>query len=273
MSPENTTLPYETTTATEAGAPKNPLRIALADKGATVGPWVITTDPATVEVLAKTAVDFLVFDCQHGPHDLATVGPLLRAAAIHSKATLVRVPSSDPWVIMRALDLGAAGVVVPMVNSVDEAEIARAATRYPPLGNRSYGPLAVAPGNAFDPADGPVVFIMIETAAGLAAVDDIAAVEGVDGLFIGPVDLALGIGAMSDGDLKAGLASPLLREATGTIVGATTKSGKILAGAVFSPDHARGMAKAGMKLHVVGTDTGWLTAGAAGLAQLGAELS
>ncbi|WP_072801610.1 HpcH/HpaI aldolase family protein [Rhodococcoides yunnanense] len=272
MTRENT-LPYESSTPTASSSPVNPLRVALASKAATVGPWVITTDPATVEVLAKTAVDFLIFDCQHGPHDLATVGPLLRAAAIHSKATLVRVPSSDPWIIMRALDLGAAGVVVPMVNSAEEAEIARAATRYPPLGNRSYGPLRPAPGNVFDAADGPVVFVMIETAAGLAAVEEIAAVVGIDGLFIGPVDLALGVGAMTDGDLQAGLASPLLREATGTIAGAAARSGKILAGAVFSPDHARGMAKAGMTLHVLGTDTGWLTAGAAGLAQLGSELT
>ena len=157
-------------------------------------------------------MDFLVFDCQHGPHDLGQVGPLLRAAAIHGKPTLVRVPSSDAWIIMRALDLGAAGVIVPMVSSAAEADSARAATRYPPLGERSYGPLQPAPGNVFDPADGPVVFVMIETAQGLAEVEAIAAIDGVDGLFVGPVDLALGVGAMTDGDLQAGLASPVLHE-------------------------------------------------------------
>jgi 4-hydroxy-2-oxoheptanedioate aldolase len=223
-------------------------------------------------VLAKTGVDFLVFDCQHGPHDLATVGPLLRAAAIHSKPTLVRVASSDPWMIMRALDLGASGVIVPMVSSPAEAEAARAATRYPPLGERSYGPLQPAPGDPFDPADGPVVFVMIETIGGLETVDAIVAIEGIDGLFIGPVDLALGVGGMRDGDLLKGLASSELRDAVAAVAAAAAKSHKVLAGAVFSPDHARSMAKAGMSVHVLGTDVGWLNAGAAGLAQLGEEL-
>ena len=266
------TTPYASAEKATSGVAANPLRTALAAKPQVVGPWVITTDPATVEVLAKTGVDFLVFDCQHGPHDLGRVGPLLHAAAIHAKPTLVRVPSSDPWIIMRALDLGAAGVIVPMVDNAAEAEAARAATRYPPLGNRSYGPLQPAPGNAFDPADGPMVFVMIESRGGLDDVAAIAAIDGIDGLFIGPVDLALAVGAMPDGDLQRGLASPLLRDAIGMIAAESARSGKILAGAVFSPDHARSMAKAGMSLHVLGTDIGWLTAGAASLTQLSAEL-
>lgn len=267
-----TESPYASASEQTTSGPANPVRAAAAAKGFTIGPWVITTDPSIVEALAKTAVDFLVFDCQHGPHDLAGVGALLRAAAVHGKPTLVRVPASDPWIIMRALDLGAAGVIVPMVETAAEAEAARAATRYPPLGNRSYGPLQPAPGNVFDPADGPVLLVMIETAAGLAAVDDIAAVDGLDGLFIGPVDLALGVGAMTDGDLQKGLASPLLRDAVTTIAGTAARSGKTLAGAVFSPDHARAMAKAGMTLQVLGTDLGWLAAGAAGLVRLADEL-
>lgn len=265
--------PYSSAaTGEREGGPANPLRRAVATSGVTVGPWVITTDPATVDVLAATAIDFLVFDCQHGPHDLSTLGPLLRAAAVHAKPALVRVPSSDPWIIMRALDLGASGIIVPMVNDAEQAENARAATRYPPLGQRSYGPLRPAPGDVFDRADGPVVFVMIETAAGLENVESIAAVDGIDGLFIGPVDLALGVGAMTDADLQKGLASPLLRDAVGTIAQATARSGKTLAGAVFSPDHARAMTKAGMSLHVLGTDIGWLTAGANRLAELAAEL-
>jgi 4-hydroxy-2-oxoheptanedioate aldolase len=255
-----------------SSVPKNPLRSKLAANRHTIGPWVITKDAALVEVLAQTALDFLVFDCQHGPHDLGSIGPLLRAAAIHSTATLVRVPSSDPWIIMRALDLGAAGVIVPMVDSATEAETARSATRYPPLGQRSYGPLQPAPGDAFDPADGPVVFVMIETAGGLKEANAIAALPGIDGLFIGPVDLALAVGAMTDGDLQRGLASPLLHEAVETIAKATAINGKILAGAVFSPAHARALAPAGMTLQVLGTDVAWLAAGAAGIVQLADEL-
>lgn len=264
---------YSSSAEARTGAtPRNPLRRALEAKRHTIGPWVHTKDAALVEVLSQTALDFLVFDCQHGQHDLGSVGPLLRAAAIHSTATLVRVPSSDPWIIMRALDLGAAGVIVPMVDSAAEAETARSATRYPPLGERSYGPLQPAPGDVFDPSDGPVVFVMIETASGLNEVDAIAALPGIDGLFIGPVDLALAVGAMTDGDVQKGLESPFLHEAVGTIAKAAATNGKILAGAVFSPDHARAMAPAGMTLQVLGTDVGWLTAGAAGMVQLADEL-
>ena len=202
------TTPYASAEKATSGVAANPLRTALAAKPQVVGPWVITTDPATVEVLAKTGVDFLVFDCQHGPHDLGRVGPLLQPQPSR-ETDLVRVPSSDPWIIMRALDLGAAGVIVPMVDNAAEAEAARAATRYPPLGNRSYGPLQPAPGNAFDPADGPMVFVMIESRGGLDDVAAIAAIDGIDGLFIGPIDLALALGAMPDGDLqKDRLAAP-----------------------------------------------------------------
>lgn len=254
--------PYEGATDSMGTGPANPLRASLAAKSHTVGPWVMSTDSSTVDLLARTGLDFLVFDCQHGPHDLATIGPLLRTAATRAKPTLVRVPSSEPSTIMRALDLGAAGVIVPMVDSAPEAERASAATRYPPLGNRSYGPLQPAPGDVFDPDDGPVVLIMIETRGGLEHADEIAALPGVDGLFIGPIDLALAIDAISDGDLQAGLSSPELHQAVGVIAQAAADNRKILSGAVFSPEHARALAPMGMTMQVLGTDTGWLTAGA-----------
>lgn len=263
---------YAGTEAEASPTPTNPFRVALATKKHLIGPWVMTTDPFMVETIARTAVDFIVFDCQHGPHDLATLRPVLSAAAKHSKAALVRVPSSDPWVIMRALDLGASGVIVPMVSTAVEAEAARSATRYPPTGLRSYGPLQPAPGDTFKSADGPVVLIMIETTKGLENVEAIAGVTGIDGLFIGPVDLALGVGAMTEGDLQKGLMSPVLHEAIGTIATAAASTDVILAGAVFSPDHARTLAAAGMTVQVLGTDIGWLGAGASEVVDLADEL-
>lgn len=258
--------------APDAGT-RNPLRTAVAGRAVTAGPWVTISDPAAVEVLAQTALDYLVFDCQHGPHDLGTVLPLLRAAAIHGMPALLRVASSAPWMIMRALDLGAAGVIVPMVGSAAEAARACAATRYPPLGERSFGALRPAAGDVFDPADGPLVLPMIETAEGLAAVDAIAATPGVDGLFVGPLDLALSIGATPGADPLAALSSPDLRAAIDTIGRAATAHGKLLAGAVFSTDHARTMAKAGMTMQVRGTDLQWLAANAASAAAFTAELA
>lgn len=241
-------------------------------KGHTIGPWVMSTDLSAIDTLAQTDLDFLTFDLQHGAHDIATVGPCLRTANARGKPALVRVPSTDPWLTMRTLDLGASGVIVPMVSTVEEAQAVVAATKYPPLGDRSYGPYSTAPGNAFDPDDGPVVLLMIETQAGLDAAKDIARLPGVDGLFIGPVDLGLAIGAIENGDLAAGLASPVLQQAIGRVAKVTAATGTILAGAVFSPDHARGLAGAGMTVQVLGTDVGWLGEGAARVAGLAAEL-
>jgi 4-hydroxy-2-oxoheptanedioate aldolase len=177
---------------------------------------------------------------------------------------------------MRALDLGAAGVIVPMVNTAAEAAAAASAMLYPPHGERSYGPLRAAAGGGFTPGDGPVLLVMIETAQGLAEVGSIAATPGVDGLFIGPIDLALGIGAVPEssnrGVLK-GIGAQTTIAAVDTIAAAAQTHGKVLAGAVFTPDHARAMARCGVRLQVYGSDGQWLAAGAKAARTLTDELT
>ncbi|WP_167759308.1 HpcH/HpaI aldolase/citrate lyase family protein [Mycobacterium sp. PS03-16] len=252
--------------------PKSPLRRALAERPITTGPWVTFTDPHAVEALARLDLDYLVIDCQHGSADLATVLPMLRAAALHDKPVLIRVPANQPWQIMRALDLGAAGVIVPMVNTPAEAAAAASAMRYPPHGERSYGPVRPTPGAGFTPGDGPLLLVMIETARGLAEVDAVAATPGVDGLFIGPIDLALGIGAVPDGKVLKGIGADATLEAVGTIAAAARAHDKVLAGAVFTPDHARAMTRAGVRLQVYGSDGQWLAAGAKAARALTDEL-
>lgn len=253
--------------------PKSAIRRALAERPVTTGPWVTFTDAGVVEALAKLDLDHLVIDCQHGQADLATVLPMLRAAALHDKPVLIRVPANEPWQIMRALDLGAAGVIAPMVNTAAEAATAASSMRYPPHGERSYGPVRPSAGGGFTPGDGPVLLVMIETARGLAEVDAIAATPGVDGLFVGPIDLALGIGAVPDGKVLKGIGAEATMSAVDTIAAAARAHDKVLAGAVFTPDHARAMTRAGVRLQVYGSDGQWLAAGAKAARALTDELT
>lgn len=162
------------------------------------GAWSTIDDPVPVELLGRAGYDFVTIDLQHGyatPHSLPA---LLRALQDTPARPCVRVAWNAPDQIMRALDLGAEGVVVPMVSTAAEAAAAASACRYAPRGTRSWGPiLATASHRPIEPAAGDaaaVCIVMIETAAGLADVEAIAAVPGVDALYIGPNDLSLSLG-------------------------------------------------------------------------------
>src|SRR5690606_1038595 len=138
--------------------------------------------------------DSLCIDMQHGLVDLDAVTGMLQATTAARKPTLVRVPWNEPSVIMRVLDMGAAGVVVPLVESAEEAERAVAACSYPPRGNRSFGPTraAVAYADYFQRAqDGLLVFAMIETKRGPENLHDVLATARLSGVFGVPAGLTL----------------------------------------------------------------------------------
>jgi 4-hydroxy-2-oxoheptanedioate aldolase len=150
-----------------------------------------------VEILART-FDWICVDMQHGLAGQTEMVSMLQSAAIRGTPTVVRVQANDPAAISRALDAGAQGVIVPMVNSASEAADAVAACRYAPDGNRSWGPSRNA---LYDPSLGPadvnqrvICVVMAETAEAIAAIDEIASVDGVDAVFVGPSDLAVSIG-------------------------------------------------------------------------------
>jgi 4-hydroxy-2-oxoheptanedioate aldolase len=159
--------------------------------------------PVLTERLAGVGYDYLVLDAQHGEHDgrAQLVGLLAVDAA--GSAGMVRVEANHATAIGRALDLGAAGVIVPLVNSADDAAVAVAAARYPPRGIRSYGPLRsdlrIGPTPA-EVDDTVLVLAMIETADGLTNLEEIAATPGLDGVYVGPSDLSIGLGAAYPGD-------------------------------------------------------------------------
>jgi 4-hydroxy-2-oxoheptanedioate aldolase len=191
------------------------------------GAWSLWGAVEPAGALATLGFDWIALDAQHGRYDDARVIAAVAAIAAVDAAlpVWVRVRANDDGLIGRALDAGAAGVIVPMVDSPAQAERAVAASRYAPAGRRSLGPSLQ--GTAFTPpAADPSCAVMIETAAGLAAVDEIAATPGLAMLFVGPWDLALALGLGLDELLAlVGDDSPLVRiaracEANGIVAGA-----------------------------------------------------
>lgn len=156
--------------------------------GAVVG-WCAVGSAVTVEIVARSGVDLVCVDAQHGL--VGDLLPLLQACG--ETPALVRVSHNAPEPIAQALDRGAAGVIVPLVNSADEARAAVAACAYPPAGSRSFGPSRLGWTGQDVLARGGCV-IMIETMAAVADLAGIAAVPGVDALFVGPSDLSLSSG-------------------------------------------------------------------------------
>lgn len=171
------------------------LRRMVDERAVGHGGWCMVPSPFLTEVVSASGCDWLCLDLQHGLIDDGAMRTMVQAAAIRRTPVLVRVPWNEPASIMRALDAGAEGVIVPMVNTPEEAEQAVAAARYPPAGIRSWGPLRSAmaqPG--FDPALGneqTVCLVMIETVQAVERLDEILDVPGVDGVVVGPHDLAI----------------------------------------------------------------------------------
>jgi 4-hydroxy-2-oxoheptanedioate aldolase len=175
-----------------------------------LGYWVMLDAPPATERVAAAGYDLVVLDAQHGlVDDRAVLAGLLAVDAARSvpgapgAVGFVRVAANDPTLVGRALDAGAAGVVVPLVSSAAEAVDAVRAARYPPEGNRSFGPMRSGLRVGPAPAESNVavaVLAMVETPGGLAEVAEIAAIPGLDGLFIGPNDLRLALGAATPDD-------------------------------------------------------------------------
>lgn len=171
------------------------LQDALAANAQIWGGWVIGPTIIGPEEFAAAGYDYVGFDLQHGYLDDADVALMLRRLEHVPIATAVRLPSTDPAPIGRVLDAGTDAVIIAMIESAEQAAAAVAATRYAPDGVRSFGPLRASLG--LDPVALQArvsVFAMIETAKGLSAVDEICAVPGLTGVYVGPADLAISLG-------------------------------------------------------------------------------
>jgi len=185
--------------------------------------WISVSNWFTAEVMARQGFDALCVDLQHGINEMNDVGPLLASISQTDTTPFVRVAWNEPAAIMRALDLGAYGIIVPLVNTAEEAAQAVAACRYPPVGMRSSGPVRAVqyggPDYVAKANDEILVFAMIETKEGLANLDAICATPGLDAVYIGPAAAAMSsIRHSPDGQcrtshlekLSAGIPHPVL---------------------------------------------------------------
>jgi 4-hydroxy-2-oxoheptanedioate aldolase len=164
------------------------------------GLWAAISSSLTAELAAAAGYDYVCVDLQHGMSDERAMVSMFHATTAAGSTALARVAWNEPWLIMRALDLGAAGVIVPLVGSGADAARAVQACKYPPDGNRSYGPiraeLAVGSSAPADLAGKVLCFVMVETKDGLDRLEEIASTPGLDGIYIGPADLSLALGLM-----------------------------------------------------------------------------
>lgn len=232
------------------------LRQRLRDGETVVGASCALGSPMVAEILATAGLDYIYVDQQHGLTSFDTLVSILRAIGRTPTATLVRVLSNDAGLIGQALDAGADGVIVPMVNSREEAERAAAACRYAPQGVRSFGPMRAGLLHGRDPVaanERVLCLVMIETAGGVAAAHEIAAVPGIDGVYIGQADLALSLGLEPLVKIQPGIHE----DAVGTI-GAACDSAGIVRG--INGD-AAAMAAAGYRLITIGSDMAIVNSG------------
>ena len=168
---------------------------ALAQKSRVWGGWIVGPTVLGPQAYAQAGYDYVGFDCQHGYLDDADVALLLSRLEHVPVATAVRLPSAAPAPIGRVLDAGADAIIVAMVERPEQAAEAVSATRFAPRGVRSFGPLRASLGADVDALESRVdVYAMVETRRGVDAVDDVAAVPGLAGIYVGPADLAISMG-------------------------------------------------------------------------------
>lgn len=226
-----------------------------------LGAWATVGHPAVVEQLAGVGFDFLLLEAEHAPSGLETVASMVRAAEAAAPATptLVRVAENDPALLKRTLDTGVDGVMVPLVESAEEARRAVAATRYPPEGVRGLGShRGTAYGTRKEEyaagADQLTVLVQIERERAVDSAGAIAAVEGVDGLFVGPTDLSLSLG------VEAG--APGFEDAVGAVIEAARGAGVPLGTVTTDPASMARWVERGVDFLVPSVDFPHLQAGA-----------
>lgn len=202
-------------------APGNRFKATLLRNELQIGCWLALANGYTAEAMAGAGFDWLVIDGEHAPNDVPRLVEQLQALKGGTAEPVIRLPVGETWLIKQVLDIGCQTILVPMVESVEQARELVRAVRYPPHGVRGVGSaLARASGFGAIPdylptADAQVCLLLqVESRRGLAAIDEIAAVEGVDGIFVGPSDLAADMGHLgkpSHPEVKAAVEDAIAR--------------------------------------------------------------
>lgn len=202
------------------------LRERWANDEVTFGGWLSIGSTVATEAAAYVGFEYLCVDMQHGVSDYLSMVPMIQTIGLGASSPVVRVPWNEPGIIGKVLDAGAEGVIVPMVNSREEAEAVVRACRYAPAGSRSFGPVLVSMRRKAHFAEDPnitAVIPMIETVEALQNLDEILSVPGIDAIYVGPADLSVSLGlkpGANDGD-------PLFDNALADIVAACTRHGVV----------------------------------------------
>jgi len=224
-----------------------------------VGGWVSIGHPAVAEITAGVGYDFVTIDMEHAANTIETVETLVRAVdATGDGVPIVRLPAADPVVIKRVLDTGVAGIMVPRVDSAETAARVVEATQYPPAGVRGTGPGRASEygrefGAYLDRADDTVTrIVQIETRAAVEAAGDIAGVEGVDALFVGPTDLSAALDVHLDFDADD------FRAAVGTVIDAAADEDVPVGVFATEPDRLDDWLAMGFDFAIVGFDAAFL---------------
>ncbi|MBX3706696.1 MAG: 2,4-dihydroxyhept-2-ene-1,7-dioic acid aldolase [Pseudomonadales bacterium] len=229
----------------------------------TIGGWLSLANTHTAELLANAGFDWLCIDLQHGLIDYRDLLHMLPAISTTETTPLVRVSGNDPKQIMKVLDAGAMGVIVPLVNNRAEAAAAIAACRYPPDGMRSFGPIRAAlyggRGYAAEANSEIACIAMIETREGLDNLEEIVTTPGLGGIYIGPSDLALALGLPPAGDTD----EPLHVATVERILGVCKRHGVPAGIHTSSLDYARRRLEAGFEFVTLGSDAGFMMQAAA----------
>lgn len=238
--------------------PRNRFKQALAAGERQVGLWSGLASPIAAEILAGAGFDWIVIDGEHGPNDITTLLPQLQAMRGSTAEPVFRVPWNDMVILKRAMDVGARTLLIPFVQDAEEAKRAVAATRYPPLGIRGvsvtprandYGRVQNYHKNAHLDT---CVLLQVETRTALKEIEAIAAIDGVDGIFIGPSDLAADFGHL--GNPKQPEVQAAMKDAA-TRIRATGKAAGMLTGNL---DDVEGLFAMGYNFTAVGSDVGLL---------------
>ncbi|WP_214466170.1 HpcH/HpaI aldolase family protein [Microbacterium flavescens] len=234
---------------------------------ALAGMWVCSGSPLVAEICAGSGLDWLLIDMEHSPNGLESVLAQLQAVAAYPVSPVVRVPIGDVVTLKQVLDLGAQNILVPMVSSAEEAAQLVEAVRYPPRGRRGVGSALArsARWNRVDDylanADEHVsLFVQVETVEGVEAAGTIAAVDGIDGVFVGPSDLAASMGLLGQ-QTHADVAAAVVRA-----FDAVLAAGKPVGVNAFDPAAAQSYVDAGAGFVLVGADVAVLARASESLA-------
>jgi 4-hydroxy-2-oxoheptanedioate aldolase len=231
------------------------------------GIWVCSGSPLVAEICAGAGMDWVLIDMEHSPNGLESVVAQLHAVSAYPVTPVVRVPIGDVVTIKQVLDLGAQNILVPMVSSVDEARAAVEAVRYPPRGQRGVGS-SLARSSRWNRVEGYLadgdahvsLFVQIESAEAVDAAAGIAAVDGVDGVFVGPADLAASMGLLGQ------QTHPEVTAAVLHTFDAVRAAGKPVGVNAFDPAVAQAYLDAGASFVLVGADVVLLARGSEALA-------